>query len=102
MGLLPLRPGLSRRRRVDRLEWPLTLLVQVLVQIDRVEIHFRPAYGDLDLRRPEDRVHDDPAEVLVGPVAVEVGPGEPEPTAAVLALVGPRHDLRPALADVLL
>src|SRR5262245_27433434 len=70
-------------RRQDRFELGVVLLVEVLVQIGRIELDLGSAFGHIDFSRPQDRVDDDAAEVLIGPVAMEVPAGKAEAPAAV-------------------
>src|SRR2546423_1910694 len=86
------------RWRQDRLEpfnrpRPLSLPIEVLVQVGVVEQDLCSTLGDFYLCAPEDGVHHELAIILVGPVAVEVAAGEAEAPASILSLEGPRHRL---------
>jgi hypothetical protein len=48
-------------------------------------------FGDIDFGNPEHGVEDDFAEVVIGPIFMEVTAGEADAAAAVLALDGPHH-----------
>src|SRR5688572_15248749 len=76
--------SLLGRRGQDRLEGALALAIEVLVQVRGVELDLGATLGHFDLCGPQDRIDDDPTEVLVGPVAVEVSAREAEAAAAVL------------------
>src|SRR5690606_40370434 len=58
-----------------------------------LELRLGPAFGNLRLRDPQQGVQNDPPEVVVPPVPVEVAAGEPEAAAAVRALDAPHHVL---------
>src|SRR5437879_2833757 len=74
----------------------LSLVVQVLVQLRWVQLHFRSLLGHIEIGGPQDSVDDQTAEVLVAPVLVEVPAGEAE-AAALVALERPSDDLLTAL-----
>ncbi len=63
------------------------LLVEVLLEVVLGQRAFRASVWHFELGRPEDRVEDQGAEVVVPPVLVRVGAGEAEAAAS----VGPFH-----------
>src|SRR4051812_161042 len=71
--------------------------VEVAVDLVGVHLHRGALLRHLDAGRPQDRVDDQAAEVLVGPVPVRVSAGEAERPPAVLALERPGDDLLPPL-----
>src|SRR5262249_24379186 len=72
---------------------PLFLAVQVLLQLGGVQFDLSAVLGHIHLGAPQDRILDQPAEILVAPVLVRVAASEAEAPAAVGALMRPGDDL---------
>ena len=78
----------------------LVLRIEVFVELRFGDgLRNDPAVGHLDLGGPEDRVEDEPAEIIDRPVAVPVAAGETDAASAVRTLDRPHHRL--AFAEAL-
>src|SRR5215813_260037 len=69
-----------------------SLPVEVLFQVGRVKLNFRPLLRPFQTRAPQDRIDDPAAAVLVAPVAVEVPAGETKTAPALGPLQRPRNN----------
>src|SRR6266404_5370182 len=80
----------------ERLEGLSPLAIEILLEVGLGDFGFDAGGGDFGFGEPDEGVEDGFAEVVVGPVVVEVSAGEAETASAVGALDGPHHGFGPA------
>src|ERR1041384_1875114 len=76
------------------------LAFEVLVQVHWLQVRLGAAGRNLQLRRPQDSVHDQLAHSFIGKVAVGMATGHAERTNPIAALVEPGRDVLAARGEI--